>query len=140
MITSVISLSHVFVFAMFIIIIFILNFKGIYLLIQQNRKEKIQFLRNYLYLFISLVPGLLFMGIFVFTNQSMQRPFTYLSTEDLFISLKYIMPAKGIHYADYALLTKLLLYTFVLLSGYIFMSSVFYSLTKKLFSKTNVYS
>jgi len=52
------------------------------------------------------------MILFIFSDKPFASNTTYIPFKDLFISLKYIMPAKGINYDKYYIITKAIQYIF----------------------------
>jgi hypothetical protein len=130
LISTLICLSHIFVFAIFILVIFILNFGHFKLFFRQNKTERIDTLKCWSLQFLSILPGLLIMIIFLSSGQLFTTTFSYLSFHDIIISLKYIMPSKGINYDGYDITSRILLYVFIILIVYLF-SLMIFNLVKK---------
>ena len=128
--SSFIWLSHLFIFVIYLIVIFLFN---IQYFIQIKRYDKIAikiYLKNILLQLVALSFGLALMFKYILTAPIENAPSVYLSFKDIFISLKYIMPAKGINYSEIGILTKLLLYVFTTLILY-FTLRILYSIFKK---------
>lgn len=117
-ITTMMCLSHLFVFAAFLIIILIYNFKDLDLT-GHNIKIDQKSLKNYLFQFLSILIGLIIAIHFILSNHFARTPLLYLAFHDIFISLKYVMPAKGVNYDGYSQLTRILLYVFATLFAYL---------------------
>ncbi len=112
LISGFICLSHLFVFALFLLTIFILNLEDLILFFKGDKNDRIELIKTYLFQLICLPLGIAVMVLFLFSDSPFEATTSYLSLKDLFISLKYIMPAKGVNYNEYGSIVKPLLYVF----------------------------
>ncbi len=115
LVSTLICFSHLFVFAVFLMVLFFLNADSVMLLLNINKEVKRRGRKRILALLIALLPGLIITFNFLLGNDSLHSDSVYLPFSDLVASLKYIMPAKGIAYEGYGLFNRVLLYLFVAL-------------------------
>jgi len=109
---SLICLSHLFVFALFLMVIFFINLEDLVMLFRTNWNNRIELLKSFLFQFGCLPIGIIIVFLFLASDNPLMAPTEYLSFGDLFTSFKYIMPAKGINYTEYAPIVKPMLYVF----------------------------
>jgi len=112
LISSLMCLSHLFVFLVFLIIIFILNIKDFALFISRINTIKLPSPKNYLLQLVSILPGIIITFQFVFSTSSLKANSTYIPFSNIVISLKYVMPSKGINYDGYNIVSRIF-YTFL---------------------------
>ncbi len=127
-ISTLICLTHLFIFSIFLLSIFILNLNSFKLFFQSDKIVKQKLVKNYFFQLLILSPAIILFLVFQFNNQSTGTNPTYLIFQDILSSLKYIMPAKGINYEGYSIFNKVILYIFLLLYIYLFWKKF---LTKK---------
>jgi hypothetical protein len=110
-ISTLISLSHPFVFVLFLLTVFVMNLPNLLSLVADSQNRSAQF-KNLSYQFASLSIGLIITAWFVITEDTLQTTTRFISWKDIIVSLKYIMPIKGIEPDAYNLVSRVLLYTF----------------------------
>jgi hypothetical protein len=132
-----ICLSHLMVFAIFLMTLLILNIEHVYIRLKRNETDKLSILKYVSLMFVSILPGLVIAMNFILTNHSMRSAFTYLPVKDILTSLKYIMPIKGIKYDGYGFSSRLILYIFVTLIIGIVSVYLYHWISKKEFILKN---
>jgi hypothetical protein len=137
LVSTLICFSHLFVFAVFLMVLFFVNADSLMLLFNINKEVKRRGRNTILGLLIAVLPGLFITFNFLFANESMQSVSVYLPFSDLLASLKYIMPAKGIAYDGYGLYNRVLLYLFVALIACTIISVVYHLVKNKKWSLKN---
>lgn len=136
-ISSLICLSHLFVFGIFLLTIFFLSFDQLKGLWSKENKVRSRTIRHFLYQFACVFPGVLLLFSFLLSDKTLDATTTYLSFQDLLLSLKYIMPVKGIEYDQYVFISKALLYTFTGLVSWLIAEKGYAFFTKKEFFLTH---
>ena len=116
LVSSLISLSHPFVFLLFLLTVLAVDQTSIFEIISSGRQQRRSQLRRLLSRLVVLIPGLLITISFLLTNDSLQTSTTSLGLKNLLISLKYLMPIKGINEAAYDLISRVMLYLFCILT------------------------
>ncbi|MBP9151394.1 MAG: hypothetical protein KBF73_03845, partial [Flavobacteriales bacterium] len=110
-ISTLISLSHPFVFVLFLLTVFVMNLPNLMSSVTDSQ-NRIGLFKNLLFQFGSLSVGLVITAWFVLTEDTLQTSTRFIPWKDIIVSLKYIMPIKGIEPEAYNLLSRGLLYTF----------------------------
>jgi hypothetical protein len=124
--STLICLSHLFVFGLFLIVTFLFNIQHLLLIKKYDKPVFVNSFKSMLLQLLALSFGLILMLKYMLTKHPENSQSVYLSFMDIFISLKYIMPAKGINYSELGILTKLLLYVFIAFIPY-FSFFIFYN-------------
>ena len=137
LISTVICFSHLFVFGVFLIVIFILSFDQFRPLWGSGKNERIDSIKNYFFQLTCVTPGIILLFLFLFSDKTLDASTTYLPINDLLVSLKYIMPVKGIHYDQYGFISKTLLYTFTSLIFWLLAVKTYNLFSKKELSLTH---
>jgi len=109
-ISSLICLSHLFVFAMFLMIIFMINIQDLIIAKGKNEFSLKHFFKRILLQFIPLLFGGFLMAKYLLFSQPDNSPAVYLPLKDIINSLIDVMPAKGINYGKVAIFTNWILY------------------------------
>lgn len=112
LIASLISLSHPFVFVLFLLTVLLFNQQNIVDIFLTRNQERKANLKQILQQIVMLVPGLIITVMFLLTDESLKSETTSLDWKDLLVSLKYLMPIKGIEAEAYNLVSRLMLYMF----------------------------
>jgi hypothetical protein len=128
LISTLICMSHLFVFAILLLTIFIFNLKNVVIFYKCDKQIKLDLIKHFLILLISILPGLILLVKFAFAGISEVKSSVYLSVGDILTSLKYIMPAKGIHYEGYSMATRIILYIFIFLFLYHTLSAIYHKI------------
>ncbi len=110
-ISILISLSHPFVFVLFLLSVFLMNLPNLMSAVTGS-ENRIGLIRNLLFQFASLSIGLAITVLFLVMEDTLQTSTRFIPWKDIIVSLKYIMPIKGIEPAAYDLMSRALLYTF----------------------------
>ncbi|NOU47043.1 MAG: hypothetical protein HOO86_08280 [Bacteroidales bacterium] len=131
LISTLICMSHLFIFAILLLTIFFFKLKDIVILFKCEKQVRSDLIKHFLVLFFSILPGLIILVKFAFTGNSGVNSSVYLSVGDILNSLKYIMPAKGINYDEYSVVTRLLLYIFTFLILYHTLSAIYQKIVNK---------
>ena len=137
LVSSLICLSHLFVFALFLLTIFILNLKDLILFFKSDKEVRIELLKSYLFQLLCLPIGIAVMILFLIADRPLEATTSYISFKHLFISLKYIMPAKGINFNQYDSIVKPLLYVFTGLILWIGAVNIYSLISKRRLSITH---
>lgn len=109
-ISSLICLSHLFVFAMFLMLIFMINIQDLIIAKGKNEFSIKYFTKRTLLQFIPLLFGIFLMAKYLLFSQSNNSPAVYLPLKDIINSLIEVTPAKGINYGKVAIFTNWILY------------------------------
>lgn len=110
MISSLICLSHLFVFAMFLMLIFMINIQD---LIIAKSKNEFSLKYSVKQIFLQIIPllfGFFLMAKYLIFSQANNSPSVYLPFKEIVNSLIDVTPAKGINYGKVAIFTKWILY------------------------------
>ena len=112
LVSSLICLSHLFIFVEFLLFILLLNILALLHTWKNPRAERVVFFKNCLLQLAALAFGLILLLKFVATSLPSGSAPGYLPARDILISLKYIMPVKGINIGEMDTITRALLYIF----------------------------
>jgi hypothetical protein len=113
LLSLLICLSHLFVFAFFALIIFVMSLFA-------KERDVVKFFKTML----SLLPAFPLLLQAYLTRESSRHEMEYLSASDIYGSIKYMMPLKGINDSDYRYPVRLLTILFALYIGYWIVNSV----------------
>lgn len=136
-ISTLLSVSHLLVFGFYLVILLILALKDIIPFYNWDKSGRNNYIKRWGLLLITLLPGVINLVYFIYLKPSMISS-SYLSLHDLIISLKYIMPAKGINYAGYSLICRIILYIFVTLMLYVSINTLYYLILSKKIVLNNI--
>ncbi|MFH2142411.1 MAG: hypothetical protein ABIJ97_08320 [Bacteroidota bacterium] len=117
--TTLMCLSHLFVFAMFLLVLVILNVSELKFQYKSNKIIRKRLFKNLLYQFFFISVGLILMFKFIFFNNQGNSISTYIKSSDLLTWLVQIQPAKGIEYGKEGTFTRWIFILLILLILYI---------------------
>lgn len=117
--TTLMCLSHLFVFVVYIFVAAIINTKELKSLFISNRTIKLKFLKDLIYKFISISVGLFMLIKFILANNITHSTSIYIKISSLLKWIMQIQPAKGILYAREDIFTKWILISFILIISYL---------------------
>lgn len=138
--STLMCLSHLFVFAVFLFVVAILNIREIKILYNPDKEKRKQFFKNLIHQFFAFSIGLGFMIKFVFTNDINNTAPTFLKSSALLKWLMQVQPAKGILYAKEDIFTRWIFISLLLLISYLlFVTIKRYFFTKKQDSSLSIF-
>jgi hypothetical protein len=120
LISTLICLSHLFVFVVFLMIIFLINISNIILNNHFKKKEIKKLIRLILFQLLSLSIGIAIALKFILSSGIQNPESEYLSFINILKILKEISPAKGINYARANIYTLWILVVFIASLVYLF--------------------
>lgn len=112
---TLISLSHPFVFMLYLTSIAVFNLQSIISLFSTDRINGKKAFRWLIYQFGFLCLGVVFTTMFLISDESFERSVRNIPFNDLIISIKYLMPIKGIEVDAYDVISRSLLVIFSML-------------------------
>ncbi len=125
--SSLICLSHLFVFAVFLLVIFLLNIQHIF----SKKTGKVNYFKNILLQLLILSIGLVLMVKYLFFSAPNHQLAVYLPWREILGAIQDVMPAKGIHYGKAGTFTKWIFYIFVAYIIYLPVAKIYARLKKK---------
>ncbi|MGB0368416.1 MAG: hypothetical protein ACPGD8_03360 [Flavobacteriales bacterium] len=112
LIATLIALSHPFAFALYLVALFVLNLTLFLPKVLKGVESYKTILRFGVFQLAYLSVGILITTYFVVAESSLRAKAAFIAPADLFSSLKYVMPIKGIEEEAYHWPSKILLYMF----------------------------
>lgn len=131
--TTLICLSHLFVFAMFLLFVFMFNIQKFF---NEKGKDNFSFkhfVKQILLQFIPLFFGLFFMVKYLFFSGIDNSPVVYLQFKDIVNFIIDVAPAKGINYGKAAIFTNWILYFLLAILVYLLSIKTYSALFKHKF-------
>ena len=132
--TTLMCLSHLFVFAVFILIVSISNIRELPDLVNPYKERRKRFLKVLIHQILALSIGLIIMIKFILTNAEESTLPTYINPSALLKWLMQIQPAKGIVYGKEDIFTRWIFITLVLLISYL----LYYKIKRFLAAKSKI--
>ncbi|HNW90574.1 MAG TPA: hypothetical protein PKN48_12990, partial [Bacteroidales bacterium] len=136
-ISSLICLSHLFVFAMFLMLIFMINIQDLIIAKGKNEFSLKYFTKRALLQFIPLLFGIFLMAKYLLFSQPDNSPAVYLPLKDIINLLIDVAPAKGINYGKVAIFTNWILYVLAAVMLYMLCLKIYRIRSENKFIFTN---
>ncbi len=124
--STLICLSHIFTFAIFILVILIFNLSLLKTLINSDLKTRLFNFKKIGNQILFLFPSIILMLNFIFTKvDSNKSDLVYVSPWTLLNWIIQIQPAKAVNYAKEGIFTRWILYLFLLIIIYLIAIKIF---------------
>ncbi len=110
--------SHLFVFAILLLAVAIINLKEVLPLLSTTIADKKRILISWLQQIFILMPGIVLTVVYFATHPAGSGNSQYLSINELLMMIKQVQPAKGIDYGKEDIFSKWIFVLFALISGF----------------------
>jgi len=111
--------SHLFILAMLLMVIAMLNLKDLVALIKSNTKNKKLITKSLLQQLVVIFPVIVLSLIYFHYNPIEERTFDYMKSADLWKWVQQVQPAKAISYDKEGIFTKWIFILFPLIAVYL---------------------
>ena len=124
LLTTLMCLSHLVVFGVFVLTVAIINLRELKGLFKQYKVSRKQLFNNLIHQFLALSIGLLITIKFIFTNVINNTIPSFIKSSVLLKWLTQIQPAKGIEYGKEDIFTRWIFIIIILLISYLVYSKI----------------
>lgn len=118
LLSMMVFFSHLFVFAMLLLTIGIINMSAVSDLLSNNSVHRKAVFNTWLRQLLILLPGIILTIIYFVTHPPGNGVSEYTSWSEIWLMIKHVQPAKGVDYIKEDIFTKWIFFLFVLITGY----------------------
>lgn len=123
---TLVGFSHLFVFAVLILVVFFMNLPLVKVFFKGDKIKKNSLVRTLLYQTLALLPGIILLFIYMLSTPLTDHPYNPANLNELFTSIKTIQPAKAMNYGKEDIFTKWIFISFVVIFLFFFVNQIRY--------------
>jgi len=128
--SSLICLFHLFIFAIFLLVVFLINIQHVFFIKTDDKPAINNYGKHVMLQFIPLSFGLLILAEYILFSQAKNTLSVYLPLMDIVTQLYNIMPAEGINYGKAAVFIKWIFFILTAFMVYFLIAKIYYNRIK----------